>query len=271
MFNPFYSFLFNPVIPNIQKLSLSHDEPPTIYSLLNSYVNFGKEESEQVKIKDLAKTGRGMFFDFNYPLSSHINKEDFETLILNHYLMRRIGYETVTAFKIALSVKLSEIMPRYNKLFDCLDGWNLFQNTEVTEREVEDSRTSTTENTSGSTSESTSTGSTSSTDNTTSDRRYSDTPQNELQSVQNGSYVSQYNYDHNTGTNTTTNTASNNDEVNTTSNNEFNDSGNLNESITRTHNIPSDKIKIYQDFLQNSQNIYTMIFKDLDSLFYQLI
>lgn len=236
MFNPFYSFLFNPVIPNIQKLSLSHDEPPTIYSLLNAYVNFGKEESEQVKIKDLAKTGRGMFFDFDYPLSSHVEKEYFETLILNHYLMRRIGYETVTAFKIALSVKLSEIMPRYNKLFDAIDGWDLFESGEVVTREQHDDRNTTSDTTV----------------NNTSDQRYSDTPQNRIQDIKDGSYMSSYNL--------------NSDEGNTNSN--VVDNGNLNETISRS---PADKLKLYQDLLKNCDNIYTMIFKDLDDLFYQLV
>ena len=40
------------------------------------------------------------------------------------------------------------------------------------------------------------------------------------------------------------------------------------ETIKRT---PSDKIYIYKEFLNNKQNIYTMIFKDLESLFYQLV
>ena len=95
-----------PMIPNLFKLGISHDEPPTIYSLLNSYVNYSREVP--VKIKDLARTGRVIFFDFDYPLAEGIDKADFETMILNHFLMRRIGYETVTAFKIALDVKLNE-------------------------------------------------------------------------------------------------------------------------------------------------------------------
>ena len=41
-----------------------------------------------------------------------------------------------------------------------------------------------------------------------------------------------------------------------------------NEKITRT---PADKISIYKDFIESKNNIYTMIFKDLDCLFYQLV
>ena len=93
-----------------------------------------------------------------------------------------------------------------------------------------------------------------STTNTTSDRRYSDTPQNQLQSVRDGEYVSEYNYDTDNGTTSNTSFSTNN---NTT-----------NEAITRS---PADKMMLYSEFLKNRQNIYTMIFKDLDSLFYQII
>ena len=96
-----FSYLFMPFIPP------NCDKPPTVYSILNSIVNGDKEEDDYTKIKDLAKEGRSTIFNFDYPLSSNINKEKFETQILNHYLMRRIGYETVTAFRIALDVKLN--------------------------------------------------------------------------------------------------------------------------------------------------------------------
>ena len=67
---------------------------------------------------------------------------------------------------------------------------------------------------------------------------------------------SEYNYDQNSGSATNqTATAGT-------------DSNEINETITRS---PSDKIKIYQEFLAARQNLYTMIFKDLDSLFYQVI
>lgn len=239
-----------PLIPNIRKLGISHDEPPTIYALLNSYVNYAADVP--TKIKDLANAGRAMFFDFDYPLATGIAKSDFECMILNHFMMRRIGYETVTAFKIALNVKLNEIMPEYNRLFDSIENWNIFSDGERITRQATDSRT--TNNTNSNT------GSTSGTTSNTSDRRYSDTPQNQLSDVQNGNYVSEYNYDsdNTTATSTSTNSGTNNTQ----------DNGNQSETIIRT---PSDKIRLYSEFLKNRQNVYTMIFKDLDSLFYQII
>lgn len=230
---PMFPFIIFPPAPDDYNL------PPTLYSIMNSIVNYDKEEDEQTKIKDLASAARSEIFDFNYILTNKISKEDFECMILNHFIMRRIGYDTMTAFKIALNVKLNSIMPMYNKMFDMLDGWDLFKDGEVVTRVVEDEG----ENSINS----------SVTTSNTSDRRYSDAPQNRLSDVQDGSYVSDYNYDTDSGG---SNTVSNG-----------NDSRTTNETITRT---PSDKIKIYKEFMESKTSIYEMIFKDLDVLFYGL-
>lgn len=245
----FPMFPLYPLVPNILKLRISQDEPPTIYSLLNSYVNFANDTP--AKIKDLANAGRAMFFDFDYPLATGMTKSEFECMILNHFMMRRIGYETLTAFKIALNVKLNEIMPMYNKLFESINGWNIFTDGEIMDRTVTDSRTV---NNTG-----TSSGTNNTTSSTTSDRRFSNTPQNALQDVRDGQYVTEYNYDTDGGTSNTTTSASN-------SNNSV-EGGNQTEHIVRT---PTDKMHLYTEFLKNRQNIYTMIFKELDPLFYQL-
>lgn len=221
-----------PILPN------DHPEPPTLYSLLNSIVNYGEEE--QTKIKDLAKEGRSTIFDFSYPLSNKIEKEDFECMILNKFLMRRIGYETLTAFKIALNVKLNEIMPNYNKLFDALDGWKIFEDGEVETRVNEETNTTST--------------STSSENSGTEDLRYSNTPQNRLTDVQNGNYVTDYNY----------NTSSSEGSAEGSSEG----TRNIEETITRT---PSNKMEIYKNFIESKANIYSMIFSDLEVLFYGLV
>ena len=240
------NMMFWSAIPNLRAISNNCDLPPTIYALLNSYVNFSNDNPE--KIKDLARTGRACIFDFEYPLATGWSKEEFECMILNHFLMRRIGYETVTAFKIALNVKLNEVMPNYNMLYDSIKSWNVFA----------DGETITRTNTSTLSSIDTETSSNTVTNTGTSDQRSSDTPQNQISDVQNGSYVSNYEYDQ---TNETTNGT-----VNTSG--AKNDVKNDNETITRS---PDDKINIYQKFLTSKQNLYTMIFKDLDSLFYQIV
>lgn len=251
-----YFLLFPPLPPNCSK-------PPTIYTILESIVNPDvdlNESAPEVKIKDLAKEGRGTIFNFDYPLTDKISKEKFECMILNHFLMRRIGFETVTAFRIQLDVKLNEIMPLYNKMFDALENWNIFNDGEITEKTGTDNRiiNNTAETINKLQNESTTNSS------ETSDRRNSELPQNQLELLRDGSYVSDYNYDQNNAEshdNSTSNGSSN-------SSNNTKDDNNYHETITRT---PADKIAIYKEFQENLKSIYGMIFKDLECLFYQVI
>lgn len=275
-----------------------NEKPPTLYSILESIVNFDKEE--QTKIKDLAKAGRSTIFNFTYPLSDNISKEDFECMILNHFIMRRIGFDTVTAFRIQLNVKLNEIMPMYNKMFDMLEGWDIFNDGEKVTREVIDSRNikttseSTTENSQNTTNDnitSTDTTSSNTIENSAetigqnvSDNRNSDTPQNRLSEVRSGEYVDDYRYtqDNSTSTDESSSTGSSTSSTDTTNNisiemtgetssnslDNTENKGNTKETISRT---PADKLKLYQEFIENRQNIYTLIFKDLEDLFYQLV
>jgi len=263
------------------------NKPPTIYSLLQSIVNY--DADNYTTTSNLASAGRTTIFDFDYPLSTHESKEKFECMILNHFMMRRIGYETLTAFKLALNVKLNEIMQNYNLLFDALYNWNLFDNGETITRNVTDSRSKTGTKSGNGRRESTENGSNSSTDSTTlsgttsdsntSDRRSSNMPNNQIANVQNGSYLSDYNYDTNTGSGTSSSTGSSTSSGTNTNafsetktnaeNTSLTDAGTLTETITKT-NDDSKQLDNLIKFTKDRQNIYTMIFKDLDVLFYQL-
>lgn len=256
---PYYNglFMFYPFLPPNCNL------PPTIYAILESIVNSDvdlNEPAPEVKIKDLAKAGRSTIFNFDYPLSQYLDKEKFETMILNHFLQRRIGFETVTAFRIQLDVKLNEIMPLYNKMFDALENWEIFNDGEVTTRSGTDKRTTQNTNETSNTLENTSITST----EDISDRRNSELPQNQLEDLRDGSYVTNYNYD------TNTNTGNDNSQSKGTSQatNNGTDNNEYKETITRT---PADKIAILKEMQENIKSIYTLIFKDLECLFYQLV
>lgn len=222
--------LINPNWGNCQK-------PPTLYSLLNAI------NGNEGRIKDLPRLTHSIVFDFNYPLSSKINKADFEEQILKHFIMRRIGYETFTAWQMSLDAKLNEIMPKYNIMFNALTGYDLFNDGEIV------THTATT-NVNGTTNQ---TGN--STGNNVSDQRYSNTPQNHLEDVRNGEYVTEYNYN--------TDTASNNSTLNTTNT----DNTVFNETTTRT---PLEKMNLYREYIETVESIMTLIYNDLDELFYQL-
>ena len=231
--NPFY---WTPIL--MPRIPLIDDRPPRLYDLLESIVNYGKED--KTKIKDLAKESRQFIFDFEYPLSDKVDKEKFETMIINHFILRRIGFETFTSFQIQLNVKMNEIMPLYNKMFDSLSGWNIFEDGEKIIRNVKS------ENELNNSSETTG--------KNIEDLRYSDTPQSQIENLHNGSYVTDANYNQRTN--------ENKDKSNSKGNSKSD------EIITRS---PADKIAIYKEYQENLKNIYTMIFKELDCLFYQLV
>ena len=238
-----YFLFFPPIPPNC-------DKPPTLYSVLESIVNYGKEE--KTKIRDLAKIGRTTIFDFDYPLTENVSRETFETMILNHFLMRRIGFETVEAFRIQLMVKLNEIMPYYNTMFDSVKNWNLFNDGEIIRRygtnDTDSMASNTLENNSNNSTEN------------ISDRRYSKLPQNQLSDLRDGNYVTDYNYDKNN-----TNSIDNSNSKGTS---ESTNNNRYNEVIEKTN---ANKLELLKEFQENIKNIYSMIFKDLDCLFYQLI
>lgn len=252
IYNPY--LMFYPFIPS------NCSKPPTLYAILNSIVNEEKEEDDYTKIKDLAKEGRYTIFNFDYPLTNNISKEKFETTILNHYLQRRINFETVTAFRIQLDVKLNEIMPLYNKMFDALENWNIFNDGEITTRSGTDNKTSeSTNNTNNKLINESET----ETQNI-SDRRNSELPQNQLEDLRDGSYVTNYSYD--TDTNNGTDKSTSEGESNATNNSK--DNTVYQETITRT---PADKIAILKEMQESIKSVYSMIFKDLDCLFYGLL
>lgn len=212
-----------------------NDEPPTLYSLMNSYVNFNKPDDEKVKIIDLPNAFREYLFDFDYPLDDEL-KPQFEENFLTHYMMRRIGFDTYMAFKIHLKDKLNSIMTKFNLMLLEVGNLDFDGIKEVHTRQF------------ASTSNSSSSGSSS----TTSDNKYSDTPENELTDIQTGKYLTDYTYNTQSGL----------------SNASANGSVNNSENITIHRGDSTDEyIKMQNEMV----DIYSLIYKELDSLFYGII
>ena len=219
----------------VKALSMN-DEPPTLYSFMESIVNYGKEPEEQIKTKDLPAYARSKIFNFDYPISPLFGKEDFEVLFLKHFMFRRINYDTFTSFQIHLDVKLNTIMPKYNKLIDGFDRLNFDGDVETHVRSQEDVNNVSSSNS----------------NYVTSDVRYSNTPQDNLTAVQDGTYLTEYTYNQNGSTGSVTGSNTNNT--------------NENIEIKRV-----DHIDEYKKFLEVYNNIYEMIFKECETLFYGII
>lgn len=191
--------------------------PPLLLDIMNSIVNYGKPV--QTPISKLSSVARETIFDFDYNLSEKINKKEFETMILDRFINRRLAYETYTAWKIALKVKLYEILPYYNKLFDSIADWNIFKDGESGTREKEIGASSEV------------------------DSRYSKLPQNEIEDVKNGSYMTDYTLGQNKS------------------------NGNENENYKKDN---SNKMESYLKFIEDRNKIMSLLYEDLESLFYGL-
>ena len=224
-------------------------KPLTLLSVLQMYDTSAGLTS---KISDLPDLYHDEIFDFNYPLTTNVNKDDFEIRILKHFILRRIGFETIQAFKLMLDDKLNCIMPKYNLMFDnYYHNLNLYAKTDVEVEEYEASGSNSGTNSNNTTNSSTS--------NTTSDNRMSDTPQNAIADVQSGTYVSEYSYNVDSGTNSDTSVSSGTN------------SSQSEDEYTRTrHNTTNIYGKDILEITQNIENVYELIFNDLDELFYQL-
>ena len=158
------------------------NKPPTLYAILNSLVNYNA--NEKVKIMDLAENGRDLIFDFNYftfpkfeneqqELEKSDEEKYVEECILNHFMERRIGYDTVTSFKLHLRDRLNDIMPLF------IASWNIImQNPDDfifdEFREISHEETTSLDSSGG-----------------TIDK-YSDTPQGQLTNVSTNTYLTDY-------------------------------------------------------------------------------
>lgn len=239
------NFVFYPYFEN----HLPSMAPPTLLSILNSYVNYGKDK--KTGILDLSAASRDMVFDFSYPLSDYINKEDFEIMFLDQFLDRRIGTETFTAWKLHLRSKLRQIMPSYNMMFDALgEKFDILKGDGYTKTytEREDELTEQSMSTDGSTESSGET-----------KRKYSDTPQGQLSNVDQGTYLTDY---------TDTEDSSN---ISTQSSSEGSTDRGKDRTYTEIHNSHVANLDALIRFREAALDIYGMIWKDCDDLFYQIM
>ena len=73
-------------------------------------------------------------FNFPFPIWKEEDRQPLEELILQHYYMREIGFETVGQWKLQLRTKLREIMPYYVDLWKTTQKqYNYLQDVDIWE------------------------------------------------------------------------------------------------------------------------------------------
>lgn len=214
-------------------------------------------------------------FNFDFPIFDENYRQVLCKKILKHYYTREIAHETVGRWKLALNAKLNEIMPYYNQLYKSeLLEFNPFYDVDLT-RSKEGSGTSnrTSNNTEINSGTSKNVSSDSGTNNTVTLNRFSDTPQNSMdtQGIADSvplTTVTKVNED-NTTTNESTNTLTRNDSK----------TGNGTENINNTDKY-IEKVKgkqgtenyssLLKKFRETFLNIDMMIIDDCSDCFFTL-
>lgn len=69
-------------------------------------------------IEEILTASIPKIFDFNFPIFDENYRGVLERKILRHYYTREIGCETVGLWKHYLNMRMNEIMPYYNKLYE---------------------------------------------------------------------------------------------------------------------------------------------------------
>lgn len=214
-------------------------------------------------------------FNFDFPIFDENYRQILCRKILKHYYTREIAHETVGRWKLALNAKLNEIMPYYNQLYKSeLLEFNPFYDVDLTRsREGSGTSNKTSNNTETNSGTSKNVSSGSGTNNTNSLNRFSDTPQNSMdtQGIADSvplTTVTKVNED-NTTTNESTDTLTRND----------NKSGSGTENINNTDKY-IEKVKgkqgtenyssLLKKFRETFLNIDMMIIEDCSDCFFTL-
>ena len=184
-------------------------------------------------------------FDFDFPIFKSDYKNVLATKILKHYYTREIGYETYGLWKFKLNVRLNEIMPYFNQLYEStLLEFNPLLDVDYT-RKHEGERNKEEQ------------GKSEGTNNTINLSVYSDTPQGSVENLDNGSYMT-------SASKTTDSTQGNN-----TSENKLKDVDSFLETVKGKIG-GSDYSEKLMKYRQTFLNIDMMVIEALSDLFINL-
>ena len=131
------------------------------------------ESAGASKVDEIIAKAAPIVFNFNWPIFDEAYRLGLEKKILRHYYTREIGEETVGLWKLRLEDRLNLVMPKYNQLYESAKlEFNPFYDVDYTRQGTNSGN-------------GTSSGTTTSTGN----NMHSDTPQNGLESVLSGEYL----------------------------------------------------------------------------------
>lgn len=85
--------------------------------ICENYAGFD-ESMGYTDVETILDNSWNRIFDFDFPIFDEDYKPILCKKILKHYYTREIGFETVGLWKLKLNMKMNELMPFYNKLYE---------------------------------------------------------------------------------------------------------------------------------------------------------
>lgn len=92
------------------------------------------------KIRDLVKIN----FDFglkDYPIFNEDYRSHLNEMIIHHFYMREIGFDTPALFKFKLNQRMAEIMPHYNRLYAEIENTYILSSDDTTDTTTYNTKT----------------------------------------------------------------------------------------------------------------------------------
>lgn len=268
-------------------------EVRTICEALTSNVRSGASKIDEIVADAIPKIFTDTWATYNPE-----HKAELCDKILKHYYFREIGVETVPLWIFMLNRKMTEIMPKYNKMYEVVEKayinpLNMYDMTE-TENITGDETTTLngsarSQSNSSTTSKNTGSGTTSS--NSTSDsnavseawQKYNDTPQGAITGLDQDMYLTNATKNTSTSDSDTTSDSTTTSETNSTgegttqgsSESHTENTGvvkNLEERIRNTKGINGQKsyFELARQALDMYVNVDMQVIKELEPLFMQL-
>lgn len=191
------------------------------------------ESAGEDSVNNIVRKAAPLIFDFDFPIFDESYRAGLEQKILKAYYTREICEETVGLWKLRLESRMNMIMPKYNQLYESERlNFEPFYDVDYTR-----SGTNASSGTNSGTS--------------TSNDLYSDTPQNGLESVQSGEYLTSANVG------------------NSQSSGQSESSGNFDERV-RGKMGGSSFSRLLKEYRQTFLNIDEMVIGELNDLFFGL-
>ena len=100
-----------------------------VLSIVNAYSTPGNSLRDRID-----EANEKYIFNFDFPIWNEAYRSELERKITMHYIRREIAQETVEMWRVYLEMRMNEIMPYYNQIYETTTAkFNLENDVDITE------------------------------------------------------------------------------------------------------------------------------------------